>query len=328
MMRMTDEYIESYAAAHSTSVLIDRSTQEGRFELLDRDRLDLLHRMSTNDFTTLKPGEGRETVLTTALARIIDRLIVYHRGETALALCGDGRIAAVRGWLQRHIFFQDKVRTRDMSSTLAQFGLYGANAGAVAEQLAPGVSALPLHHFIETTFDGTPLMIARSFPLAGDSYVLLIPTESRTQLQSALLSLEGVQVAEPSTYELLRIEAGIPASGHELTEEYIPLETGLWEAVSFKKGCYIGQEIIARMESRNKLARSLVQLRLPAFVPTGTALHSEDRVVGSVTSTAGLPAGGAVALGYVKTDALDAPLSVMAESGERLTAEIAHLPQR
>src|SRR5579871_2419423 len=107
----------------STTYLFDRSQQQGRLELLDRDRLDLLHRMSTNDFTTLPPGEGRPTVLTTALARIIDRVIVYNLGESALMLTNQP--GTVRVWLQKHIFFQDKVKLRDVSAEKSQLELYG-----------------------------------------------------------------------------------------------------------------------------------------------------------------------------------------------------------
>ncbi len=310
-----------YEAAHTGSVLIDRSV-EGRFELLDRDRLDLLHRMSTNDFTTLQPGEGRATVLTTALARIIDRLIVYNRGETALAICGVERVATVRGWLQRHIFFQDKVKTRDVSAETCQFGLFGLTAGTVAEQIAPGASKLPLHHFMEVTFADVSSLIARSFPMAGDGYTIIAPAAEREKLETALLNLESVQPGDENAYEQLRIEAAIPLSGHELTEDYIPLEAGLWDAVSFKKGCYIGQEIIARMESRNKLAKTLVALRMAESVPVGTELHSGDRKVGSITSLAVLPTGSVVALGYIKTDAVDTPLVAAPEGTEAVAAEV------
>lgn len=314
----------AYYAAHTSSILVDRSAA-GRFELLDRDRLDLLHRMSTNDFTTMMPGEGRVTVLTTALARIIDQLIVFNRGETALAICGEGRVATVRRWLQGHIFFQDKVKTRDMSGETCQFGLFGVAAGAIAEQIAPGASRLPLHHFLDVSFAGASILIARSFPIAGDGYTIIAPIAERAALQNTILVSGNVQLTDSAAYELLRIEAGIPAAGHELTEEYIPLEAGLWDAVSFKKGCYIGQEIIARMESRNKVARTLIQMRVAELVPAGTALHSDDRVVGSITSVAALPDGEAVALGYVKADVADKLLLAVRETGESLHVEVTHI---
>ncbi len=304
-----------YFVAHHDALLIDRGA-EGRFELLDRDRLDLLHRMSTNNVNVLKAGEGCETVLTTAIARIIDRLIVYNRGETALALCGAGRTATVRGWLQKHIFFQDRVKTHDLSTEWAQFGLFGSGAAAIADRFIPNASTLSRHHFGERAFGEGSLIVARSYPLAGDGYTLLVPVAAR----EAVIAEIGIGVCTgeigAQIFDMLRIETGVPLSGHELSEDYIPLEAGLWDAVSSTKGCYIGQEIIARMESRHKLARSLVQLELERLLPEGTLLHTSDRTVGSITSVAALPTGKIVALGYIKTDALDSPLTALIQGGD------------
>src|SRR5690242_14928545 len=101
------------SADSQQTLLFDRSAAQGRLELRDRDRIDLLHRMSTNDLQNMERGEGRPTVFTTALARIIDRVIVYNLGETTLMLTNQPD--TLRNWLQRHIFFQDKVKIRDAS---------------------------------------------------------------------------------------------------------------------------------------------------------------------------------------------------------------------
>src|SRR5215831_7145655 len=142
--------------------LFDRSAGQGRLEFTDRDRLDLLHRMSTNDLLALQPGQGTSTVLTTALARIIDQLIVYHRGETALAITNHAD--TVRKWLQKHIFFQDKVKIRDVSAELGQLEVHGPSASQVVETVAVPVRDLPLHHFVETPFEGARLMVSRTYP--------------------------------------------------------------------------------------------------------------------------------------------------------------------
>ncbi|MHB8625827.1 MAG: CAF17-like 4Fe-4S cluster assembly/insertion protein YgfZ [Aggregatilineales bacterium] len=301
---------ETYAAAHTGCALIDRST-EGRFELLDRDRLALLHRMSTNDVAHLAKGHGRATILTTALARIIDRLIVYERGDVTLAVCGSGRTKAVRGWLQKHIFFQDKVQTRDVGAETCQFGLFGTQADKIAERLAMGAGALQLHDFIETTIAGSSVLLARTYPLPliGYGYALIGPAALHEAVSAALLATGDVVPGGDAAYELLRIEASLPLSGHELTEDYIPLEAGLWDAISFTKGCYIGQEIIARMESRHKLARTLTRFTFATPVPIGATILSGDRTVGTLTSVALRPDGLTVALGYVKPDALNEPLA-------------------
>ena len=96
---------------------------------------------------------------------------------------------------------------------------------------------------------------------------------------------------------------GLPLLGFELTGDYIPLETGLWDDVSFHKGCYIGQEIIARMESRNKISKKLVKLEGSAELSRGAEITADGKKVGTITSTLG-----GQALGYVKTVVLDKKL--------------------
>jgi aminomethyltransferase len=124
----------------------------------------------------------------------------------------------------------------------------------------------------------------------------------REALRDAL-SAAGVIPIDDDAYDYLRIEAGRPRLGRELTLDYIPLEADLWADVSFSKGCYTGQEIIARMESRGKLAKRLMRLRPAALVAAGTEITAAGRPVGTITSAADGPAG-PLALGYVKTNAL------------------------
>jgi aminomethyltransferase len=123
---------------------------------------------------------------------------------------------------------------------------------------------------------------------------------------------------------MLRLEAG-QAANAELTEDYIPLEANLWPAVDFHKGCYIGQEIIARMESRGKLARRLVGLRLAAPVAVGTAVRvaADGPAAGTVTSAGELPGLGPVALAYLKTAQADAGSHLLVGD---TTGTVAELP--
>ncbi|MFN8421798.1 MAG: glycine cleavage system protein T [Anaerolineae bacterium] len=275
--------------------LFDRSTNIGRLELSDQDRFKLLHNMTTQDFNTIQAGEGRSAVLTTALARIIDQVFVYHRGESALLLTHHPQ--RVRGWLQRHIFFNDKVRLRDVTAELGQLELYGSDASQAVNDLAPGATNLKLHQCIEAN----GFFVAAIYPLQGAGYVVIAPTAQIAALKSQLLSRCQLQESSAEDYDRLRIHAGLPAPDHELTEDYIPLEAGLWDAVSFNKGCYIGQEIIARMESRGKLAKALVKLTAESPIPVGAEITAqvdgESRSVGTVTS--GIDN---VALGFVKPD--------------------------
>jgi aminomethyltransferase len=284
-----------YAAAHTGVVAIWRS-QEGRVRALDRDRLDLLHRMSTNDLNSLPVGQARQTVLTTPIARIVDVLWVLNRGDTALALTGEGRATAVRRWLAGYIFYNDKVKYVDATAELAQFGLYGPQAAQAAEALLPGAAALVENHFL----DQDEVIVLRGRPLAGGGYTVIAPAARAPELWERAIGAGAVPAGD-ETYELLRLKAGQPVAGHELTENYIPLEANLWGAVSFHKGCYIGQEIIARMESRGKLARRLMGLRLEKPVDVGAEVKVDGAAAGSVTSAGVLPDLGPVALAFLKT---------------------------
>ncbi|MBI4772320.1 MAG: folate-binding protein YgfZ [Chloroflexi bacterium] len=296
-----------YAAARSGAVVIRRG-HEGRVRAVGRDRLDLLHRMSTNDLTAMAVGEARFTVLTTPIARIVDVLWVLNLGETVLCLTSPGKAAAVRRWLAGYIFYNDQVKFEDASDDLGQLGIYGPRAGAVASALIKGAEALAENRCLER--EG--LNVLRGRPLAGDGFTVIAPAD-RLEAAWGQAVAAGATPAGEEAYQMLRLAAGQPYVGRELTDEYIPLEANLWSAVSFSKGCYIGQEIIARMESRGKLARRLAGVRLEAPVAVGAEVRAGEAAAGSVTSAGTIPGLGPVALSYLKT--------AFAEPDTRITVE-------
>jgi folate-binding protein YgfZ len=114
---------------------------------------------------------------------------------------------------------------------------------------------------------------------------------------------------EQALWESLRVEQGRPVADQELTEEHNPLEAGLWESVSFNKGCYIGQEIIARLDTYQKLKQQLWGVRLADAVEAGTPVTVEGDTIGRVTSVAETPSG-PFALAYIRTKAGGAGLKV------------------
>jgi aminomethyltransferase len=306
MTTMTTEAValpEAYAAAHGAAVLVEHR-ERGMLQLTGATRLELINRMSTQAVGGLTAGQGAATVLTTDIGRIIDRPILYAASESLYVLTGEGHAAALARYFLRNIFFNDDAQLRDISGETVVFGVYGAWAG---EQLAatgfPEVE-LPRHHWREAQVGGATAYLHRTDAVAGDGYFVTATIADSEAIRGALLSA-GLTPIDEAAYDYLRIEAGLPRFGRELTLDYIPLEAGLWDDVSFSKGCYVGQEIIARMESRGKLAKRLVRLRADAPVAAGAEIAAGGRVVGSITSAAEGPAG-ALALGYVKTAVLDA----------------------
>lgn len=288
-----------YQAALESVVLMDRS-HEGRFEVTGRDRLNFLHRISTNDLLKLAAGEVRPTLFTNANARILDRATVIDRGERALLLTEPGRGEALSRYLQRNIFFNDDARLTDLSTSTRQFVLHGANADAVAQQFAPQLGSLSS---AEVSIASVPVVILRDKPVTGTHWRVIVPNEGAAAVWQALLAAgtdHGIVPAGSLTYNVLRIRAGRPGVGRELSTEYLPLEVGLWDEVSFTKGCYTGQEILARMESRGKLAKTIVTLRLAGWVEAPAIINAEGREVGVLSSSVQTPGGEVFGIGVLK----------------------------
>lgn len=316
-MTMTTKSIspEAYSLAHEAAVLVDHD-RLGMLYLTGNTRLDLLNRMSTQALTGLKSCEGAATVLTTDIGRIIDRPILYAASEAIYLLTGDNHADPLARYLLRNIFFNDDCQVRDISGETAVWGVYGPRAG---ERLAAAGFAeveLPRHHWRQATINGVTAYIHRTDPIAGDGYFVTASRPDKTIIQESLLNA-GLTLIDDAAYDYLRIESGLPRFGRELTLDYIPLEANLWDDVSFNKGCYTGQEIIARMESRGKLAKRLVRLRPAAPVEAGVTIETGGKPAGTITSAADGPAG-PVALGYVKSSFLDEATELSAD-GKKLT---------
>ena len=292
----------AYQAAHSGAIVVDRSDL-GYLRFSGESRLDLLNRMSTQKVDVLKKGQGAATILTTDIGRINDRLIIYSNEDVVYGLTGAGNNDNIARYLMRFVFFLDDFQIQDVSSETAIIGLYGSEAGDAANRVYGASSSLPLHHWERSEIEGVPISIHRADPIGGDGYFIICQIGEKSKILSNLLAA-GAVFADNDAYEYLRIESGIPLLGRELTLDYIPLEAGLRPDISFNKGCYIGQEIIARMDSRGKLAKKLVRLLPSSPVNAGAEIMAGEKSAGSITSASDGP-NGPLALGYVKSAYLD-----------------------
>ena len=290
---------KEYNAALNTAILLDRS-HEGRIELSGKGRFELLNRMSTNKMTDMGAEEGRGTIFTNPTARIIDRIEAYNRPEYLLLLSEPARGAWLAEFLQKHIFFGDDAQLKDITTETKMLALHGAKADALMAELYPETASVKPQHGI--ALDAT-LYAMRRKEVSGSHWALVASPETAVELYKKLLPL-GAIPAGSLTYNTLRIRAGRPARP-ELNGEYLPLEIGLWDEVHFAKGCYTGQEIIARMESRSKLAKTIVALQLERFVSAPAEVKFEGRPVGSLTSSVQAPTGEIFAIAIIKTQAIE-----------------------
>jgi folate-binding protein YgfZ len=297
-----------YRAALEAVVLMDRS-HEGRIELRGRDRIEIVQRISTNDLSNLPQNQGRPTIFTNPVGRILDRAIVYNMGESALLLAEAGRGAPVYQYLTRQIFFNDEAQLVDVAPSTALFALHGPKADTLLEAFLPDASRLPPYALCSVQIAGVGVTAARRKSVSAGHWALVVPRNAASTVWKAVEEA-GALPAGSLTYNALRIRAGIPAPGRELSTDYIPLEAGLWDEVSFAKGCYTGQEIIARMESRGRLAKTMVQMRLNAPVEAPAELLHDGKAVGTLTSSVTTPDGEIVGLGFVKLPLAEAGLSL------------------
>jgi folate-binding protein YgfZ len=270
---MDETHLAAYRAAHEAVAFADLSDW-GWIVLAGRDRLDLLHRLTTNDLKKLRPGQGAPTVFTNANGRVIAVATVLAGEDEVFLRTMPGLAAGVTRYLNSMIFWQDEVTVADLTAGAAQFALYGPRSGDFLQSLATeGISHLQPYDWRPAHLSGTLTSVHRGGPLDTCPWLLDVAATSRSAVHD-LLSAAAPQLSAESV-DLLRIEAGLPLWGRELSEQVTPLETGLLAAISFNKGCYTGQEVIARQTNYDKVTRNLVGLEL-ALPPTSPLLARQE----------------------------------------------------
>ena len=326
-----------YDVARSGAVWVERPAR-GRLWLAGADRLSFLQGLLTNDTRALGPGRGCYAAYLTPQGRMIADMRLYEMEDGLLMTVPASVAAAVRDRFESLVFSED-VRVEDRTAALAQVGLHGPGAADAAERAlgAPGaVRPLAAFHHRRLPFGDATLVVASTDELGG-GLDLFVETPHAAALAGALGAAGAVAVGA-EVAEVLRVEAGVPEWGVDMDEETIPLEAGIEaRAISFTKGCYVGQEVIVRVLHRGqgRVARRLVGLTIGDVDPpasavpaAGATLRAESRDVGRLTSTVRSPAlNHAIALGYVHRDfALPGTRLVVVQRGATLSAVVTNTP--
>ena len=260
-------------------------------ELTGAESLEFLQRISTNDLKELAHRSSISTILTSEKGRIVDLVTVHFVEPKTLLLAGNStKPEQVVQWLEKYIVMED-IQVKDLTPLLKQILLIGSQV-ELAREVSESMKPLQCS------------VIEESDPRWG---VRLITDEAAYQKLMSLLSERGCRAASNSDHEAFRIAEGIPSYPQELSANYNPLEVGLWSLVSWTKGCYIGQEVIARLDTYKKVQKSLVQLkidRVPAEVPIPISVNGVE--IGQLTSVAPISQDGSyAALGFIKSQHLE-----------------------
>jgi tRNA-modifying protein YgfZ len=266
--------------------------------LIGPDQISFLQRQTTNDVRNLKPGHTLLTVLTTPEARIEDILYTFLGEEGINIVTLPERAPATFRYLKKRVFFMDKVTLLDRSSEFSQIELYGPGCEKFFSQLR-GFHLPKPDEVFTFSYQGQQIILLEAGHPLGLGWKIIIPVGFTSTLINSLVEA-GIQQATPFEYSLTRIEAGLPSYPGELNGNFTPYELGFEAVVSTSKGCYTGQEILARQLSFDKITQHLRGLRLTQPVSLGDKLWSAERHVGTVTSSALSPRFGPIALAMIR----------------------------
>jgi folate-binding protein YgfZ len=302
------DMVSEYTACTDGVGLHDRSYRS-LLRITGRDRLDWLHNFTTNVIRTLDVGDGVYAFATDLKGRILFDMNVLT-GDDAILLDIEGRqIADAHKHLSRYIITED-VHISDVSDETSRLSLIGPRAAELLVDLGlAGPPATPLLQLRSLTLLGREITCFKHDLLGKPAYDLLVPAAAEPEIRAHILGHGCVTPVGYTVADMLRIEAGIPWPVSEINADVLPAETGQSDrAVSNNKGCYLGQEIVERMRSRGSVARHLVQIRFDdgEHPQPGVDLHSDDRVVGRVTSVChSFKNKSRLALAYVRADHAD-----------------------
>jgi folate-binding protein YgfZ len=271
------------------------------------DRATFLQGLLTNDIQRLTPGTGCHAAWLTPQGRMLTDLDVLESGDLMLLDVPAAQADATLQRLDQFIFSED-VRVESLEGRLAGVWIHGPQAPAALAAAIPALPAVgdwPDYTIGRAAFGDGSVMVARMDRLLVPGYCVYVEPSMAPTLEEALQRAGAARV-EPEALEAARVEAGYPLFGVDMTEDTIPLEAGIEStALSFTKGCYVGQEVIVRVLHRGggRVAKKLVCLRVEGTgISRGARLAAGDREIGIVTSTAESPALGTIALGYVHRD--------------------------
>lgn len=287
------------------------STAQARLRVQGPDARRYLHGMVSNDVKGLRPGLGCHACLLSVKGKLIGDLVVLDLGdEGLLLLLASAARDGVHKALDRHLIM-DNATLGDASTEIDALQLIGDGAAtaltAHMPSLAAGeLSSLPRYGFATADTAEGPLRVVAFPSLGPPTWCVLGPAGPLAALRQALLAGGAVTIDEAEA-EILRVEAGLPEYGRDLDEDRMPAEAGLDDAVSYNKGCYLGQEVVVRLRDRGHLNRKLCGLRFASatVIPAvGSKLRSADRPQAAVlTSVVRSPRFGVIALGYVHRSA-------------------------
>lgn len=305
------EVVRAYRSVESEYLKITRNAGlldlgcRGRIAVLGKDREKFLHGQLTNDVLGLKKGQGRYAAIVSAKGKLQSDLFFYKLDEELLLDFEPGLTARLIERLEKYVIADD-VQLVDVAPHYSLFSVQGPNAAELLKKAAPfeSIPEKPLTWISISSSEGE-IYLMNNPRLNAPGYDLFIPKASEAAFADRF---DQEQWVGWDAFEIARVESAVPRFGADMDENNLPQEAEIQDrAVSFSKGCYIGQEVIARIRTYGQVAKALRLLRLPNQVQKlagpGEKLFKQGKEVGHLTSSCLSPKyGSEVALGYVRKE--------------------------
>ena len=297
---------EEYSALRTGAMLVDRSAR-GRLRIYGPKASELVTGLVSNDVTALTPGQGCYAAALTPKGKIVADVRIFALRDALLIdsppRARDGWLGMVRKYINPRV-----ARYEDESASTRQMGIFGTRA-RMALATATGVDpaqlgALPRYGHVALDLPAGAI-IARVPELEVEGYEVIVPESAFEPMWERLVT-EGATPAGLAAWEIARVEAGRPEWGVDIDDSTIPQEANFDElhAISYTKGCYVGQETVARVHFRGHVNRLLRGLMVSnGSVPAGAVVvDKQGKQVGDVRSTAQSPRLGSIALAMVRRE--------------------------
>jgi folate-binding protein YgfZ len=319
----------AYRTVREHVAFLDRSDR-GLIVVSGSDRATYLQGLLTNDIVGLKSGTGCYAAYLTPQGRMITDLFVYELGDVMLLALPRPQKDVVLAKLDQLVFSED-VQLGDVTETFLATAIVGPSAPATLANIlglaADDLRTMPEHGNLRAAFEDRPMILTRTKDTGVMGFDVYVESAKADVFRIALVS-NGIQNLDPETAEVVRIEAGIPKFNQDMDEDTIPLEAGIESrAISFSKGCYVGQEVIIRVLHRGhgRVARKLVGLVVEGETSPSidARVMSNNREIGNVTSAAVSPTlKKPIALAYLHRDFLAEGTAVTIDGVEALVERL------
>lgn len=301
-------------------------------EMRGKDSLEYLHRISTNALKELKSGEAAVTLFTNEKGRMIDRATVLNMGEYLLLTGSQACRNKLLGWINKYIIMED-IKAADRTDSSSVFEMAGSQSRVFLSMIfGDGVDSLQSGKVLMAEVEGRKFTLVLKNEFSINKYIIISKAEDTEFLLSYMYEHKSVFDFRPvgkAAHDIFRIVLGIPEAPGEINDNYNPHEANLVSDISFTKGCYIGQEVIARLDTYNKVQKKLSLLVFDEPVESSDEplrlLGEGGREAGVITSVAqSLKKDKSIALAYIRNEesAEGTKLTAVSPEGKAYSASI------